>query len=325
MNEHGQVFTLDVFLALALTALIVSYSGFALEQARRQAEGYVLRYSLERTANDAADVLIKTLGSPENWQENIGRLETLGLTEEARGEPVRNTLSIVKLGWLRDLSRADNWAAQRNENAVEAVKALFGGSKNFEINVYDSDGGERWSIWPGWDAPGAASGVENSLEVVVVQRPIVVRSGAGIRGEAKGLQHLVAGPGGKDYVLDFLVKPGELDAFDWYVLLKPSETTKPSVKIWVNRTTGNADFSFPPALDNNIYKVRYHGANYTTVPLTEAENGGQPNNYLLIKVTGSPAQWVDVFLVFLPRCSPTDFVVDAPGDMLATLEVRLWR
>jgi len=324
MNQRGQVFTFDMFLALALTALMVSYSGLALEQARRQTESYALRYSLEQTANDAAEVLVKTLGTPENWQADITGLETPGLTEDEKGEPIKNTLSIVKLGWLRDLLRSDNWFAPQNENAVEAVKALFDGSENFEINVYDTSDGLRWSVWPGWDSAGA-SGSENSLEVAVVKRPVVVRSGAGVRSEAKGLQHLVAGPGGQYYTLDFSVEPGELDVFDWYVLLKPSERTKPSVKIWVNRTTGSSDYNFPPALDNNIYKIRYHGADYTATPLTDAENDGNPNNYMRVKVTGNPSEWVDVFVVFLPRCSSSEFAANAPENVIATLEVKLWR
>jgi len=324
MKQKGQVFTLDMFLALAIISLVVSYSGLALEQARRQAETYVLRHSLEQTANDAAEVLVKTSGTPENWEADINGLETPGLTESERGHPLNNTLSIIKLGWLRDLLRYDNWQAYQNENAVGAVRALFGGSDNFEINIYGADGGVWWSMWPGWDVE-SSSGSENSLEVAVVKRPVVVRSGAGMRSEAKGLQHLTAGPSGQYYTLDFLVNRGELDVFDWYVLLRPSGSTNPSVKLWVNRTTGSPDFSFPPALDNNIYKMRYHGADYTAVPLTDADNGGNPNNYMRVKVTGNPSEWVDVFVVFLPRCSPSELAASAPDNVIATLEVRLWR
>ncbi|MDI6643334.1 MAG: hypothetical protein QMD95_04740, partial [Candidatus Hodarchaeaceae archaeon] len=102
MNERGQVFTLDMFFALALTALIVSYSGLALEQARRQAEGYALRYSLERTANDAADVLVRTAGDPPDWWQNIENLKTLGLAENTPGgTPLYNNLSMRKFENLR--------------------------------------------------------------------------------------------------------------------------------------------------------------------------------------------------------------------------------
>lgn len=81
MNDRGQVFTLDMFLALTLTALFVTYSGLAIEQTRRQAELYQQRYSMERTANDAADVLVRTTGRPVNWSDNWNALELMGLTE----------------------------------------------------------------------------------------------------------------------------------------------------------------------------------------------------------------------------------------------------
>ena len=315
-----------MFFALAMVALIVSYSGLALEQARRQAEGYALRYSLERTANDAADVLVKTLGSPTNWEENIENLRALGLTEENDGEPIRNTISIRKLGWLRELCRRDNWEAQRNENAVEAVKVLFGGYENFEINIYDENGDNLWGIWPGWDVSGASSGSENSLDVVVVRRSIAKRRSGITRGEVRGLQHLVAEAGGKDYFLDFWVYPGELDVFDWYIVLQPSKETNPTTRIWVNRKTGSCDYKFPPKA-NTVFVPRSHGEDDDDIDnaLTDVENNGNPNNYLKIRVTGSPAQWVDVFIVLLPRCSPFEFARDAPDTTPATLEVKLWR
>jgi len=86
VNERGQIFTLDMFFALTLTVLVVSYSGLALEQARRQADAYALRYSLERTANDAADALVKTLGRPSNWEENTETLETWVLRRKMMGK-----------------------------------------------------------------------------------------------------------------------------------------------------------------------------------------------------------------------------------------------
>jgi hypothetical protein len=388
-----------MFFALTLTVLVVSYSGLALEQARRQAESYALRYSLERTANDAADVLVKTAGRPHGWEKDVTILEVPGLAEENDGRPVQNTLDVRKLGWLRELCRSENWDTSKSE--IQAIMALFGGSENFEIKIISTEmlarekldedeefeldttlfgldleveaenkgtvinvkfefedtkksgqgtdftlsiqednilvevvvkGGwievgykiTLWDIWPGWDAE-TSSGVENSLEVAVVRRSVAKRRSGSIRSDVRGLQHLIAEPDGKDYTLDFWVYPGELDVFDWYLLLRPSEKTKPTTKVWVNRATGDADYSFPPALDSNIYMLRYHGTDYPETPLTDAENDGQPNNYLRIKVTGSPAQWVDVFIIILPRCSSLEFASDAPDTIPVTLEIKLWR
>lgn len=323
MNERGQIFTLDMFFAITLIVLMVSYSGLALEQARKQADTYALRYSLERTANDAADLLVKTFGSPSRWENDLKVLETLGLVEENEGNPIPNTLSIAKLGLLRDLCREANWTAQKNENAVKSFKALFGGSENFEIKIYDENDENMWSIRPSWDVLGT-SGSENSLDVVVVKRLIVKRRPGSTRGDERGLQHLVAVQSGKEYFLNFWVYPGELDLFDWYFLLRPSGRTNPGITVWVNRTFGGPDFNFPPIAET-LFKLRYHGTDYVSIPLTDVENNGQPNNFIMVKVTGNPKDWVDVFIIILPRCSPTELAYDAPDTLPATLEVKLWR
>lgn len=125
-EECGQIFTLDMFLALALTALIVSYSGLAYEQAQVQAKEYALRHSLERVANDAADVLVKTLGEPDNWYKQAENLQVLGFAEENDGIPVPGTVDVKKFGQFRRLCRGDNWVAPANENAVEAKEAVRG-------------------------------------------------------------------------------------------------------------------------------------------------------------------------------------------------------
>jgi hypothetical protein len=146
MNERGQVFTLDMFFALTLTVLVVSYSGLALEQARRQAESYALRYSLERTANDAADVLIRTSGRPSNWENDPRTLKTLGLAVENRGVPVWNTLDNMKVVQLRRLTENRNWTDPANASAVRAVRELFGDSDNFEIRGTHTGLLARWEL-----------------------------------------------------------------------------------------------------------------------------------------------------------------------------------
>lgn len=394
MNERGQIFTLDMFFALTLTLLIVSYSGLALEQARRQAEEYSLRYSLERTANDASEVLVKTPGRPIGWENDITTLETLGLAEENEGRVIHNELDVGKLGLLRELCRAGKWDPSKSE--VQAVMDLFGGSENFEIKLIRKDllwrkllagldyenvitlfgieievdaenqgtviyvqvklkwdkkvktGAERaaeftlvvqaenlsievivgggvmevwskmtlWDIWPGWDVEGS-SGVENSFEVAVVRRSVATRSG-NIKGEVRTMVHIPA-PGWDDYTLNFEVYPGELDAFDWYIVLRPSEKSSPTTHIWVNRpVVGNRDYDFPPS---TIFTLRYHGADDPKVanPLVEGLN------YLTIRVRGSKWQWVDLYIVAVPSCTSLEVARLAPDKVSATLEVKLWR
>lgn len=319
MKDRGQAFTLDMLFALILVAAVLSVSGQAFELASEQAGSYSTRYSLERVANDAADVLVKTAGDPLNWEENLENLVTPGLATVEGGEPVRNTLDIQKFGWLRDLCRDKNWDPAKS--GVQTVMNLFGDSENFEITIFNGNGENLWRIWPRWDVE-ESSGVENSPEVAVVRRLVAMRSGE-VRG---GIRMLVHVPGEwLDNVLRFRVYPGELDVFDWYIVLKPSEKSQPTTHIYVNRpVVGGKDYDFPP---DTIFIPRYHGGDDPQVqnPLTDVENNGQPNNYLTIRVKGSKHQWVDAYVVALPKCSPSEFSLEALGISPGAIEVKLWR
>lgn len=319
MNERGQIFTLDMFFALTLTLLVVSYSGLALEQARRQAEGYALRYSLERTANDAADVLVKTVGKPLNWWQNFENLETLGLAEnDSAGNPIQNYLSMRKFKNLRHLCASTNWT----DPAKQAVIEFFGGFENFEIRLIDETTGENlWSsIYPRWDVR-AASGVENSIEVVVVKR--LIATGVEVENRIENVTHIKQP---EWHTVYFTVEQNELDTRDWYVVVTrylPPPPVVPEVRIWVNRDpsdSGDWDWKSPP--DESPFKIRWHGVDYPDVSdyaFPQRLQVGQ--NYILIRVTGKRAP-VNISVVSLPRCSSSEFAA-LPG--VGTLEVMLWR
>ncbi len=330
MNERGQVFTLDMFFALTLTVLVVSYSGLALEGARRQAESYALRYSLERTANDAADVLVKTLGRPSNWGENAEMLETPGFTEESEGNPVQNTLSIRKFGQLRRLTNSDNWVAPVNANAVEAIKKLFGGSENFEIRILDENGDELWHAFPGWVTGdvGEKSGAENSFEVAVVRRSVAMRYGTAIRVDSERLVGEWS-PWERDVHLEFEIYPGELDAFDFYIVVMGGGNN-PRAKIWVNKDAEspyqNPDYSFPsdPRILQETFPEQHGGIENDSGIDNQLTEGP---NFLGAWIKASPekSEWVRIYVVMVPACSDWESAPLMLETLPATLEVKLWR
>ncbi len=329
MNERGQIFTLDMFFALALIALIVSYSGLALEQARRQAEEYALRYSLERTANDAADVLVKTLGMPENWEKNVEMLETPGFTEGSGGNPILNTLAIMKYGQFRRLLSSDNWVAPANASAVEAIKKLFGGSENFEVRILDENEKELWHAFPGWVTGGAgeSSGAENSLEVVVVRRLVVARYGAtkASTGQLVG----ESAPWYRDVHLEFEIYPGDLDAFDFYIIVMGGGNN-PRAKIWINKDAvqpyGNPDYDFPtdPKILQETFPEQHGGIENDPEIDNPLDDG---TNFLgaWIKADPNKDEWVNIYVVAIPSCSNWNIAPLSLELLPATLEVKLWR
>ncbi|KUO39073.1 MAG: hypothetical protein AVW05_02300 [Hadesarchaea archaeon DG-33] len=309
MKERGQIFTLDMFFALALTVLVVSYSGLALEQARRQAEEYSLRYSLERTANDAADVLVKTRGIQENWEKSMLTVEIPGLSLG----PI-NHISFGKLGGLARI--LDNWDNPAWEDAMQAVKGLFGGSEKFEVAIFNESGDEMWRIWPRDETENSSS--ENSLEVVVVRRSVIANYGENRYSSGQ----LWNEEGGRTVfgTENFWIGPGELQAFDWYVILLTIGKAGLPVEIYINIPP------FPPP----TYK-------FTPPYLPEGdfwpdEHGGMDeylveNAYNTITVVseGKPNTWAIIYLVAVPACSQPENAMLALAPKPAILEVKLWR
>jgi len=322
MNSRGQVFTLDMLFALILVTLIIGFSGQALEQMTGRAEGYSARFSLERTANDAADVLVKTVGIPYNWEENVGTLETLGLTEMDvfTGKPLQNNLKVGKLAELKILCQSTNWNPSKPE--VNAAMEFFGGSSNFEIRVIDgATENVLWALWPRWDI--GSSGVDNSLEVAAVRRAITVKYGK-IRADS-GLKVRLPGPP-QVYTFWFNVNPGELDVYDWYIIATTPENQRiESIFLYVNRdTSGTFDYHYDPPSDgpeSTFPKV--HGGMEVDLPGRVHEGW----NFINIQTASGPRRTVEVYVMIVPHCTPWQKVNLAASQLgvPAVFELKLWR
>jgi len=331
MNNRGQVFTLDMLFALVLIALVVGCSGQAFELATKKTGDYSTRYSLERVANDASDVLAKTVGKPYNWEEDITMLETLGLSEfdEFTGKALQNTLDVGKLGQLKISCENSNWNPSKPE--VKSIMDFFGGTSNFELTVID--GATRntlWDIWPRWD--NQVSGAENSPDVAAASRAITVKYGD-IRADSGQLRK---GHGeNKIYTVWFEILPGELDMFDWYIIVKTSDIKNQQVDhvhIYVNRSGKH-----PHKED---YKAHFHEHRddwEQTFPDVhggvEADPGVEENlhegwNFLGVKIDGGKHNaWAEVYVIAVPSCTPPDIVNLETGQRgrPGTLELKLWR
>jgi hypothetical protein len=103
LDRRGQAFTIDAMFALILLTVIIGISADAMDIAGNKIYDYSTETSLDRIANDAAEILINTPGSPENWEEikYVTRI-TPGLAKYEIGKGVvRNTLSMRKISRLK--------------------------------------------------------------------------------------------------------------------------------------------------------------------------------------------------------------------------------
>ncbi|MGB9936194.1 MAG: hypothetical protein ACPK7O_00595 [Methanobacterium sp.] len=130
IDEYGQAFSLDLMLALVLITIILGVSADTIDIASFKSSDYSARFSLERVTTDAADILIKTPGSPDNWEKySANNFITPGLADidPKTGKNIPNALSIRKVIALKN-----------NYNSLIYGKILPQGV-NSSLIIYPSD------------------------------------------------------------------------------------------------------------------------------------------------------------------------------------------
>jgi hypothetical protein len=105
LDKFGQVFTIDAMFALVIITLLIGISANTMDIAGNKIREYSFEQSFQRIAIDTTDVLIKTPGVPENW-EDVKDLSTvtpgLAKIDNVTHRVVENTLSNSKISRLRE-------------------------------------------------------------------------------------------------------------------------------------------------------------------------------------------------------------------------------
>jgi hypothetical protein len=102
-KDGGQVFSIDMMFAFIIITVIIGVSANAMDMVSYRMQDYSSRFSLERVTTDAADILIKTPGSPENWDKcnySYDMVPGLAQIDVKCGKTVPNTLSLSKVSKL---------------------------------------------------------------------------------------------------------------------------------------------------------------------------------------------------------------------------------
>ncbi|MBU4536071.1 MAG: hypothetical protein KKF16_09715 [Euryarchaeota archaeon] len=80
-DDRGFIFSTDLLLALIVLTVILGLSAEVVDTVSYKMQDYGSRNSLERLAHEGADILIKSPGSPDNWEElNVGEIKYPGLS-----------------------------------------------------------------------------------------------------------------------------------------------------------------------------------------------------------------------------------------------------
>jgi len=104
INEsYGQILSLDLMLGFVLLTVIIGISADAMDIASYKMQDYSSRASIEKLSIDAADILVKSSGSPGDWEIygfNQATIPGLAEKDAQTGKVISNTLSIAKINKL---------------------------------------------------------------------------------------------------------------------------------------------------------------------------------------------------------------------------------
>ena len=128
MDHSGQVFTIDAMFALLLITVIIGLSANSMDIAGNKACDYSTEQSMDRIAGDTADMLIKTPGSPENWEElKSFKSITPGLAKLENGTKTtsRNILDMNKISCLK--------------KNPDLLKKILPSSMSYSLMIYPVD------------------------------------------------------------------------------------------------------------------------------------------------------------------------------------------
>ncbi len=209
-DELGQAFTLDIMLSLIIITVIMGISADAMDITSNKVNAYPARFSLERVTIDASDMLVKTPGSPDNWESGINNSTTPGLAEivPQTKKVVPNTLSLGKIN-----------ALSRNYNSLIYGKVLPWGV-NSSLTVYPSNP----SLNP---IEIIKNDPKNAVEVAVANRTVIlnlfdIKAVVYKDNKSKSICPLLNHSSSGWVCQNFNVTASDLNSTDFYLVSDPS-------------------------------------------------------------------------------------------------------
>lgn len=203
MEERGQIFTLDLMIAIGIFLLVITTSGHAMRVVGQQSSDYVSRHGLERRAHDVADMLVSSPGNPSDWYENLDTVSVPGLA-----------LSLEGGGSMQNLVDARKFFALDNLSD-EVLEDLFG-TKNFMI---------KYEGFSNTITHENSSSVENSPEVVSVRRITYGRE-LDVKGESPMIFGDPAIP--KTEPTEFYIENEDIQKYNWYLFVENLSKDQPN-------------------------------------------------------------------------------------------------
>jgi len=321
-DRQGMVFSIDLMLALVIITVILGVSADAMDIVGSKMADYAYGNSLERITISCADMLVKTPGSPENWDE----LEDLnGVTPglaDMNATDVKthsNMVSIRKINRLKE-----NYDGLMGGRVIptycKSTLAIYPVDTSLEpIYVKNMSGGNDFTDVMVENRTVLCNYLNTSILVFINAMDNSRLSEQKQLGEKcphfdvnGNMGHLIVDYKNKKsgwICYPFRINQNILNSTDFYIMTEPV-TVKDPTAVWVmdrpeNLTDNTHSFQNNPIMVNDMLKESM-GNSSTAVFWLHVYSSGNPdktfNTYLVGFPKGTPHEKVKVQYLSLQPC-----------------------
>lgn len=270
-DSNGQIFSLDLLLALIPIALIIGMAAADMDNMLYLTQSAVFQSSTERVASDTVHTLLETSGSPIDW-EMTGNPRIAGLAEydQIKSVPVEGTVDAIKLGALNQ----------------SHVQNMIGNDYGYFINV--TRVGDSYSAKTLGTYNSTANNIVRIERFVLYGYLKVVSSAKDLIRYTPGNPRVYTSPPNP-----FATNLNYLNTFDYYVLVENKGYNSSTVDINNNRVVKPEDFN-PPSTN---YVTRAWKVNSTFL----YNETGFMNNTVTVRGVSNPWSSLNVYIVQVPK------------------------
>ncbi len=315
-DDRGQLLTLDILVSLIPLVMILGISANAMTGSVNQVQDYIFVYDMQRGVNSAIDIIVKSPGTPVNWNVStspvIAGLATYNLST---GLVVPNFLDGDKLGGMN----------------ISHLSILLGGENRglsyWNLNITGVDNKSQGFFL------NFTNGSRAAVKDLFVAERIALLKINNDMGSAMDIGHKLSNdtldcnsgfPGNPIFTIDFYVGTGETSAFDFWIYGHTEDEAGSNTDFDVDTNS-----SLPSTLPNCNY---YNPVSGTTLfpcdsPPDNPPGGGPPEvcddpapsggevkakillnsqlvegqqNRVVIQAQGSPAVLTDYYILKVP-------------------------
>ncbi|MFQ5800890.1 MAG: hypothetical protein ACE5HH_04130, partial [Candidatus Hydrothermarchaeales archaeon] len=265
MDRKGQLFTLDLLLALVPLTLVLAYSASAMTGVVNQMQSYAYTYDTQRVAMDAADLLLKSPGEPVEWDNQSAGI--LGFASVENNFTYNHILNLTKLNYFKNANTSQAiqdalWNVTHGRNILVNVSASDA-DYNMRVMGY-TDGAGTWTITT--DDAIIDSALANATNLFVVERITRILTEVGV---APGVSWDYSGTG------EILTAPTVVDQDCDGEMEVIVGTNDAGGGVWVFEANGSQKWWYPSGLafTSSPLAVDLDGDCELEIVIGETENG----------------------------------------------------